>query len=71
MTIAAGLARFDLGLFLLAAVITRSGRFFLEAALLQHPKVKAVFERHLVPIVIGVVVLAAVGLLALKLLHIG
>ena len=71
VTIAAGLARFDLGLFVLAAAITRSGRFFLEAALLQHPRVKAVFERHLVPIVIGVGVLAVLGLVALKLLHIG
>ncbi len=71
VTIAAGLARFDLGLFVLAAAITRSGRFFLEAALLQHPRVKAVFERHLVPIVIGVGVLGVLGLVALKLLHIG
>ena len=57
---------------MLAAAITRGGRFFLEAALLQHPTVKAAVERHLVPIVRRAsAVLAVLGLVALKLLHIG
>lgn len=71
VTIAAGLARFDLGQFVLAAAITRGGRFFLEAALLQHPAVKAVVERHLVLIAVTGVVLLVAGVAALKLLHIG
>ena len=62
VTIASGIARFSLWQFVLAAVITRGGRFFVGAALLQHPAAKAVVERHLLLItVLGfLAVLAAV-----------
>ena len=63
VTIASGLAHFDLGLFVLAAAITRGGRFFLEAALLQHPGAQAFVDRHLLLIVAGafLALLAAVA----------
>ena len=62
VTIASGIARFSLWQFVLAAVITRGGRFFIGAALLQHPAAKALVERHLLLItVLGfLAVLAAV-----------
>ena len=62
ITIASGLARFDLLQFTLAATATRGARFFIETALLQHPSAKALVERHLLLItVMGVLaVLAAV-----------
>lgn len=62
VTIASGIARFSLWQFVLAAVITRGGRFFMGAALLQHPAAKALVERHLLLItVLGfLAVLAAV-----------
>ena len=71
VTIAAGLARFDLGQFVLAAAITRGGRFFLEAALLRNPRVKAVVEAHLVTLAATGVALLAAALLALNYLHLG
>ena len=57
VTIASGIARFSLPQFVLAAVITRGGRFFLGAALLRHPAAKALVERHLL-------LLTAAGFLA-------
>ncbi len=68
VTIASGLARFDLAQFVLAAVITRGARFFLGAALLQHPSVKALVERHL--LLLSALGLASIALavVALKLL---
>ena len=71
VTIAAGLARFDLRQFVLAAAITRGGRFFIEAALLQRPAVKAVVERHLVILAGAAIALLAVAVITLKYLHIG
>ncbi len=60
VTIASGMARFDLKLFLLASTLTRGGRFFLEAALLQHPHAKAFVDRHLL-LIVGVALLALVA----------
>jgi hypothetical protein len=57
VTIASGLAKFNLIMFIGASIATRGARFFLEAALLQHPKAKAVVDRHL-GLAMGVVVLA-------------
>lgn len=71
VTIAAGLARFDLRQFVLAAAVTRGGRFFLEAALLQHPRVKALFERHLTLVLGAAAVLLVVAVFALRYLHAG
>ena len=71
VTIASGAFRFNLGLFVLAAAITRGGRFFLEAALLQHPKAQAFVDKNLIAILIGAGVLLVVTLAAAKLLHVG
>jgi membrane protein YqaA with SNARE-associated domain len=60
VTIASGIARFSILVFIMASIVTRGGRFFLGAALLQHPKAKTVIDRHFnLLAVIGVVVLAA------------
>ena len=70
VTIAAGLAHFNLGLFILAVAITRSGRFFLEAWILKTwgPKMLEIVEKRLaLSFVIALVVLVG-GFVALKLL---
>jgi membrane protein YqaA with SNARE-associated domain len=46
VTIASGIARFSIAMFIAASIVTRGGRFFLGAALLQHPKAKDVIDRH-------------------------
>src|SRR5579864_470321 len=46
VTLASGLAHFSFPIFVAASIVTRGGRFFLEAALLQHPKAKAIIERY-------------------------
>ncbi len=46
VTLASGIAHFSFPVFVGASVVTRGGRFFLEAALLQHPKAKAVIDRY-------------------------
>ena len=68
VTIASGIARFDLRLFVLASTITRGGRFFLEAALLQHPQAKAVVDRHLGLIVVLALVALVAAVAATRLL---
>jgi membrane protein YqaA with SNARE-associated domain len=61
VTLASGLARFSLPAFIGASLVTRGGRFFLEAALLQHPHAKAFVDRHLTTLVVaGLVVIVAV-----------
>ena len=70
MTIAAGMAHFHLGLFILAVAITRSGRFFLEAWILKTwgPSMLAIVEKRLVLSFVIALVLLVGGFLALKLL---
>jgi len=68
VTLASGLAHFSLPVFVAASLATRGGRFFLEAALLQHPHAKAFVDKNLMVLAIAGVVLivaafAAVGLL--------
>jgi membrane protein YqaA with SNARE-associated domain len=46
VTLASGLAHFSFPVFVGLSVVTRGGRFFLEASLLQHPKAKAVIDRY-------------------------
>lgn len=46
VTIASGVAHFNFPVFVGASVLTRGGRFFIEAALLQHPKAKAIMDRY-------------------------
>ena len=67
VTIASGLAHFSLPVFMAASLATRGARFFLEAALLQHPAAKAVIDRHLGLVVGGTVVLLVLALVAVKL----
>ncbi len=60
VTIASGVAQFSLPVFVGASIVTRGGRFFLGAALLQHPSAKAVIEKRLnLLAVVGVVLLVA------------
>lgn len=70
VTVAAGLAHFHLGLFILAVAITRSGRFFLEAWILKTwgpPMLKIVERRLALSFAIALVLLIG-GFVALKLL---
>jgi hypothetical protein len=53
LTLASGITHFSLPVFVGASLLTRGGRFFLEAALLQHPHAKAFVDRHLVTLVVG------------------
>jgi membrane protein YqaA with SNARE-associated domain len=47
VTVASGIARFSVVVFVAASIATRGGRFFLGAALMQHPKARVVIDRHL------------------------
>ena len=71
VTIASGLAHFNLGLFVLAVAITRSARFFLEAFILKTwgPSMLAVVEKRLALFAGLALVLLIGGFLALKLLE--
>ncbi|CAN5198169.1 YqaA family protein [soil metagenome] len=69
VTIASGLARFDLLQFVAACTITRSLRFFAEALLLQHPAAKAIVDKYLWWIAGGAVALIVVAVVLLKFLH--
>jgi membrane protein YqaA with SNARE-associated domain len=68
VTLASGLAHFSFPVFVGASIVTRGGRFFLEAALLQHPKAKAVIDRHLYWLAGAGVVLVIAAFVLLKLL---
>jgi len=60
VTIASGLAKFSLPVFIGASLVTRGGRYFLVAALLQHPHAKSFVDKHLnVLAVVGVIVIVA------------
>jgi membrane protein YqaA with SNARE-associated domain len=64
VTIASGIAHFSFPVFVAASVATRGGRFFLEAALLQHPAAKAIIDRYFYWIAgIGVVAIIVTFLL--------
>ena len=68
VTIASGLAHFSLPVFVAASAATRGARFFLAAALLQHPAAKGLVDKHL-GLVVGTAVLAVVlALVAVKLI---
>lgn len=69
VTLASGLAHFSLPVFIGASIVTRGGRFFLEAVLLRHPHAKAFVDKHLTALAIGGVVLLAAALVAVKLLE--
>jgi membrane protein YqaA with SNARE-associated domain len=64
VTLASGVAHFNLAVFVAASIATRGGRFFLEAGLLSHPKAKAVIDRHLTSLFIaGILLVIGVFLL--------
>src|SRR6201996_1228176 len=69
VTLASGLAHFSLPVFIAASLVTRGGRFFLEAALLQHPHAKAIVDKHLTTLAVIGVVLIVAGLYAVHLLE--
>ncbi|HEY3948079.1 YqaA family protein [Phenylobacterium sp.] len=68
VTLASGIARFSFPVFVGASIVTRGGRFFLEAALLQHPRAKAVIDRHFYWLAGAGVVLIVGAFVLLKLL---
>lgn len=68
VTLASGVAHFNLPVFVAASLATRGGRFFLEAALLQHPGAQAFIDRHLTLLfVAGVAAVVGVFLLVRRL----
>ncbi len=62
-------AKFGLAVFIAASIVTRGGRFFLEATLLRHPDAQAFVDRHLTALVIGGFILIAVALVLIKLIE--
>ena len=68
VTIASGVFGFALLPFTLASAATRGLRFFLEAALLQHPQAKAFVDRHLLLLVVLAALALAAALVALRFL---
>src|ERR1700733_13561326 len=70
VTIAAGAARFDFSLFMLASLLTRGARFFLVATLLHYygDAVRDFIERRLTLVTSAVAAGIVGGFLALKLL---
>ena len=46
VTLASGIAHLNFAAFVAAATITRGGRFFIETAVLQHPKAKSFVDEH-------------------------
>jgi len=66
VTIASGVAKFSIPVFVAASIATRGGRFFLGAALLQHPKAKAVIDRHFNLLAAAGVILIVAALLLVR-----
>jgi membrane protein YqaA with SNARE-associated domain len=68
ITIASGVAHFDLGVFVAASVATRSARFFLVALLIKllGAPVQAFVEKRLTLVTTGFAILVVLGILALK-----
>ena len=71
VTIASGLAAFSFPMFMAASVITRGGRFFLAAVLIKRygPKVEHLIEQRIYTIAGVVLAVAAVGFIAMRLIH--
>ncbi len=70
ITIASGVANLDLMVFVVASLISRGGRFFIEAALLWYlgQPMRAFIERHLNWLALTLFLLAVGGVIAVKLL---
>jgi membrane protein YqaA with SNARE-associated domain len=69
VTLASGLAHFSLPVFIGASIVIRGGRFFLVAALLQHPHAKAFVDKYLTWLVVAVLGLLVLALVALHFLE--
>jgi len=71
VTLASGVAGFNFPIFVAASIVTRGGRFFLEALLLSHPDAKTFVDRHLTTLfILGLVSVVAV-VVAFRLLGAG
>ena len=66
VTLASGLAHFSFPIFVAASVATRGGRFFLGAALLQHPAAQGFVDKHLTALVIAAGVALVVALVVVR-----
>ena len=68
VTIASGLAEFNLGTFILASIVTRGARFFLLAALLRYfgEPIRTFIERRLTLVTTGFAGLIVLGFVALR-----
>jgi membrane protein YqaA with SNARE-associated domain len=68
VTIASGLAQFDLAMFIAASIVTRGARFFLEAALLQRygEAIRPFIEKYLTWVLTGFLLLIVGGILIAK-----
>lgn len=68
VTIASGLAQFDLGVFILASVATRGARFFLVAALLRAygEPIRSFIEKYLTLVTTAFVLAIVGGVVAVK-----
>ena len=71
VTIASGLAQFDLTVFVLASIATRGARFFLVAALLRAygEPIRHFIEKYLTWVTTGFVLLIVGGVIATRYLH--
>ena len=69
VTLASGFFQLSLPAFIAASVVTRGGRFFLGAGLMQHPHAKAVVDRHLTALAVAGAVLIVLALLVVKMLE--
>jgi membrane protein YqaA with SNARE-associated domain len=69
ITLASGVANFSLPVFIGASIVTRGGRFFLEATLLRHPHAKAFVDKHLTTLLIAGFVAIVVILVGLHMLE--
>jgi membrane protein YqaA with SNARE-associated domain len=68
VTIASGVSSYNIGLFVIASIITRGGRFFLVAGLLKAygEPIQAVLERYLTLITTGILAAIVLGFVIFK-----
>jgi membrane protein YqaA with SNARE-associated domain len=69
VTLLSGVAHFSIPVFVAGSCLTRGGRFFLEATLLQHPQAKAIIDRHITVLAAAGVALIVVALVAVQMLE--
>lgn len=70
VTIAAGAAQFSLPVFIGASILTRGARFFVVAGVIRAmgDRGRALLEKHLFAVMLGVTALVIVGVVAVKFL---